>query len=287
VVELSELTIRRADASEHTVNATISVGPRMSCSRQLLWTLQPTPERGQLRLVRDPCPSDEPDPSDGAARLTAAASRLAQADGTGQVGSVIVQLAASYLPQAGSVWLLLQSWPIAETGIDRTEARELISLQLRLGEGPLAEPATDGPLISRDLSRDARWPRLRTLMPPRATAALAVALPSVHAMIFAVAAESGAFDDVDRAVLQQFAVQAGIALSRAVTVDQLEKAIATRQVIGGAVGILMERHRITPDQAFERLVRASQHANVKLRDIATRLVETGEEPALTPDSQVR
>ncbi len=40
----------------------------------------------------------------------------------------------------------------------------------------------------------------------------------------------------------------------------------------------MERHRLSADQAFERLVTASQHRHVKLRELATRLTETGEEP---------
>lgn len=40
----------------------------------------------------------------------------------------------------------------------------------------------------------------------------------------------------------------------------------------------MERERITADQAFAILRRASQHLNVRLREIAENLVETGESP---------
>ena len=40
----------------------------------------------------------------------------------------------------------------------------------------------------------------------------------------------------------------------------------------------MERERITADQAFDILRRASQHLNVKLRDIAQNIVDTGERP---------
>jgi AmiR/NasT family two-component response regulator len=49
-------------------------------------------------------------------------------------------------------------------------------------------------------------------------------------------------------------------------------------MIGQAQGILMERERITSDQAFDILRRASQHLNVKLRDVAQALVDTGERP---------
>jgi hypothetical protein len=58
----------------------------------------------------------------------------------------------------------------------------------------------------------------------------------------------------------------------------LHAALATREMIGQAQGILMERERITPDQAFDILRRASQHLNRKLREIAQDLIETGESP---------
>lgn len=40
----------------------------------------------------------------------------------------------------------------------------------------------------------------------------------------------------------------------------------------------MERHKITPDQAFALLVKASQHANVRLREVADELVYNGRVP---------
>ena len=58
----------------------------------------------------------------------------------------------------------------------------------------------------------------------------------------------------------------------------LQQAVASRDVIGQAKGILMERERLTADQAFDVLRRASQHVNLKLRDVAERVTETGERP---------
>jgi AmiR/NasT family two-component response regulator len=49
-------------------------------------------------------------------------------------------------------------------------------------------------------------------------------------------------------------------------------------VIGQAEGILIERERITPDQAFNVLRQASQNLNLKLRDLAQHVVDTGEVP---------
>jgi AmiR/NasT family two-component response regulator len=53
-------------------------------------------------------------------------------------------------------------------------------------------------------------------------------------------------------------------------------------LIGQAQGILIERERITGDQAFDVLRRASQHMNIKLREVAETLVETGESPDTGP-----
>ena len=52
----------------------------------------------------------------------------------------------------------------------------------------------------------------------------------------------------------------------------------SRELIGQAQGILMEHERVTAEQAFDILRRASQHLNEKLRDVAQNLVDTGESP---------
>jgi AmiR/NasT family two-component response regulator len=62
----------------------------------------------------------------------------------------------------------------------------------------------------------------------------------------------------------------------------LQAALSTREVIGQAQGILMERERISATQAFDVLRRASQHLNRKLRDVAQDLVDTGDEPDTGP-----
>jgi hypothetical protein len=54
--------------------------------------------------------------------------------------------------------------------------------------------------------------------------------------------------------------------------EHLRTAIASREAIGEAKGILMAEQRCTADQAFELLRRASQRQNRKLKDIAEDLV---------------
>jgi len=60
--------------------------------------------------------------------------------------------------------------------------------------------------------------------------------------------------------------------------QQLEQAIESHRLIGHAVGVLIERHKITAKQGFEMLRQASLNRNIKLREIATRVVESGQDP---------
>lgn len=56
-------------------------------------------------------------------------------------------------------------------------------------------------------------------------------------------------------------------------VDGLKVALASRTVIGIALGIIIEREHVTETEAFQILKRMSQHSNVKLRDIAAQLAK--------------
>ncbi len=90
----------------------------------------------------------------------------------------------------------------------------------------------------------------------------------------------------DEMIVADLLAQAfGMAIDKLLTLQEsaerqhhLERAIDAHRDIGQAIGILVERHRITPEQAFDRLRRASQDRNLKLRQLATRIVETGSEP---------
>lgn len=55
-------------------------------------------------------------------------------------------------------------------------------------------------------------------------------------------------------------------------------ALESHRLIGQAVGIIVERHRVSPMAAFERLKKASQNRNIKLRELAVKVVEQGVEP---------
>jgi AmiR/NasT family two-component response regulator len=57
--------------------------------------------------------------------------------------------------------------------------------------------------------------------------------------------------------------------------EQLQQALESRDVIGQAKGILMARHGVAADVAFEMLRRVSQDTNVKVRAVAEKVVATG------------
>ncbi|MEV4787000.1 GAF and ANTAR domain-containing protein [Streptomyces tuirus] len=75
------------------------------------------------------------------------------------------------------------------------------------------------------------------------------------------------------------ASHAAVALADARTIDQLEHALETRHAIGEAMGILMERHGMSDEEAFSVLRKISQHHNIKLRDVAERVRDKRGDPA--------
>lgn len=171
---------------------------------------------------------------------------------------------------------------------------ELDQLQFATDEGPCLDAVSDGGnAYAADLADDLRWPQFG---PAAARAgirsALAFRLSSRPISALNLYAHlPGAFGSTDRAKGLIFAALAGLALETAgdradeeLRVVNLHEALVTRELIGQAQGILIERERITGDQAFAVLRRASQHLNIKIREVASNLVETGESPATGPRS---
>lgn len=160
--------------------------------------------------------------------------------------------------------------------------------QVEADEGPCLDALNRGTTFyAVDLTVDLRWP----IFGPAAVRAgvrsvLAYSLSgerlsalNLYSMLPA------AFGATDRAQGQLFATLARLALDSAEEraaddkrAGHLIEALRTREMIGQAQGILMERERITADQAFDVLRRASQHMNLKLREVAENLIETGESP---------
>jgi GAF domain-containing protein len=90
--------------------------------------------------------------------------------------------------------------------------------------------------------------------------------------------EPYAFETGDDAVAHILARHASVALANARQEASLWQAIDARKLVGQAQGILMERFGIDSDQAFAVLRRYSQDNNIKLRDVAQRLIDTRKLP---------
>lgn len=84
------------------------------------------------------------------------------------------------------------------------------------------------------------------------------------------------FGDEERTIGEVFAAHAALALSEARQYRQMSQELSTRDAIGQAKGMLMQRDDLTGQQAFDLLVRASQHANIKLSDVAQWLIDEHE-----------
>jgi GAF domain-containing protein len=170
---------------------------------------------------------------------------------------------------------------------------QLDALQSRTGEGPCLDAVKQGAsFYAEDLAEDPRWPHFgpsATASGMRSLLALPMDVNGSFGALNLYARYPRAFGVIDRARGVLLAAFAALALNSARDRDAEERratdlygALATREIIGQAQGILIERERLTPDQAFDILRRASQHLNLKLREVARTLVETGEDPDTGP-----
>jgi ANTAR domain/GAF domain len=91
-----------------------------------------------------------------------------------------------------------------------------------------------------------------------------------------------AFDDESEQIGLLFASHAAVAFAGAQGMGHMREAVATRDLIGQAKGILMERYKVTGDQAFRMLLKVSNDNNLALRVVAENLASTGQLPGLLP-----
>lgn len=162
--------------------------------------------------------------------------------------------------------------------------KKIDSFQYKTGEGPCLECIDSRQMQSLEsLEADTRWPSFRKEATGMIDSVLALPLLVDHSIgsINMYSTKPKAFTDVDRSFLALLAAQAAVAVANAVTfydrvemAEQLRAALDSRGVIDQAKGILMNRHHINADQAFEMLRSASQDLNRKLRDIAQALVDS-------------
>jgi GAF domain-containing protein len=169
-------------------------------------------------------------------------------------------------------------------------ALDLDLVQYRLGSGPCLEAATTGhPVEITDTQAETRWPEFAQAAGERGCGSvLSYPLPPQERLSGGLNLYSSAprtADSSTRQVAERFAAYAAVSLSNLYLyrtaverADNLAAALDSRAVIDQAKGILMERFRMTADQAFGALARVSMESNMKVREVAERFVNTGELP---------
>ncbi|MBW0104377.1 GAF and ANTAR domain-containing protein [Pseudonocardia sp. KRD291] len=220
------------------------------------------------------------------ASLAGAARNLINAGSLNSLDDVLVQVvqcAVQTVPNTDAAGISLATEERIESRAPFNDSvLKLDSLQVELGQGPclraLADPPLGGVVVVDDLSgADAdRWPRFATQAEIYGYRAICSTQLSAnggpHAALNLYSHTANAFDSHARTVAGLFGVQAALLLYGAEHAANLGAALGSRDMIGQAKGILMERFDVDGDQAFQMLVRSSQDTNVKLVDVARWLV---------------
>jgi hypothetical protein len=160
-------------------------------------------------------------------------------------------------------------------------AAELDQLQTELNEGPALSVLRERHTVFiKDLREETRWPNFVAAATRR----------GVHCMLsfrlFVVGEGLGVlnlYGEAPEALTQDsvaigeiLAQHAAVAMAGAAGEEHMQSALASRDIIGQAKGILMRRDNLTGLQAFAALTRASQETNVKLVNVARWLVNEHE-----------
>lgn len=223
----------------------------------------------------------------GTARQLSELARKLQADITAE--ALLEHIARAAVTEvAGARYAsitLINGKTFATTGASEELSVQIDQIQYETGEGPCLDAAREHKTVRcDDLRADLRWPRFAN----RAVNLGVLSVLSVQLFagndsfgalnLYAPAPAAFGPDSESTGIL--LASHAALAMSAARTQTGLLTAMDSREMIGQAKGILIERYKITGVEAFGLLVISSQAVNRKLRDVAEHLVATGE--LLTP-----
>ena len=210
----------------------------------------------------------------------------------GSVHSVlelVVSLAQQALPGNAAGVTLIEDGK-SHTAVHSDEiVRQADDLMYRFGEGPcLSTLETGVPYRIDSMGDETRWPRWApALHALGVNSSITVPLRVRERVIGAMKVYSGTvgvYTEGDVGRLEAYADRAAIVLGNLVEfqdtrklTEQLREGLKTRQTIGQATGILMEREAVDAETAFAMIRQASQNHNIKLRDIAAELVRSTEQ----------
>ncbi|WP_247826878.1 GAF and ANTAR domain-containing protein [Arthrobacter antioxidans] len=223
---------------------------------------------------------------DLATELAELARVLQQEPDSDAILSGFVHAAIDLIPgvDEGSVSVVLGRRDVGSRAPSGDLPARIDALQVETGQGPCLEAAYEHRTVRvSDMAHEQRWP----LFARRATEAGARGMLSIQLWVQGddlgalnlYSYEADAFTDESENVGLLVASHAAVAFAEAEKTRQLHEAVDSRDVIGQAKGILMERHKITGEQAFIVLSMASQRTHLKLWSVADHLISSGDLPS--------
>jgi len=211
-------------------------------------------------------------------------AELAQVTSLRRVDDVLVDVTAAakeLIPGVDSAGVLL----VGKGGTHQTLAPtsdvmfKLDELQMTTGEGPCLQAALDEIVIRTDDFRNE--PRFPNYAPKVVELGL---LSALSLKLYTADRTAGAlnllgyeprpWNSEAETIGMVLAAHAASAILASRESEQLQSALSTRDRIGQAKGIIMERFKIDDVRAFEMLRKLSQDTNTKLVDVAHRVIDT-------------
>ena len=225
----------------------------------------------------------EVDPEDLVGALADLARQMQREHGSEATLEKVVAAAIAMIPGAeeASISVVANRRTVQSWAPSSDLPRRVDEVQTEVGEGPCLDAVFKHHVVSvPDLGAEQRWPRFAE----RASQLGAGSMLSFQ--LFIDGGDLGAlnlysrtphaFTSESEEVGVPFAAHAAVALAAVQQREQMDQALSTRDLIGQAMGICMERFKIGSDQAFAVLKRISQDRNVKLRDLAEQLIYRGD-----------
>jgi GAF domain-containing protein len=155
----------------------------------------------------------------------------------------------------------------------------LDELQMEFEEGPCVQAALDEVIVRTDDFRtEQRWPKYSpAVVELGVLSGLSFKLYTTNRTAGALnlfAFKPNAFRPEDETTGTVLAAHAAAAILASREGEELQSALTTRDRIGQAKGIIMERYNVDDIRAFDMLRRLSQDSNTRLVDIAQRVIDT-------------
>ncbi len=207
------------------------------------------------------------------------------ADDDSQALAVIAQGAAAAIggAQHAAIVVLTEQGQLDLPAVHGDLPPLIVAMQNEIGQGPTLDAVKQTEqILLRDAKTERRWPIFTARAQQWQVRSILCTPLAVQDEVFGslslVSTEPDAFDRESQVLAAVFAAHATLALSAVRQARNLTAKADSRDIIGQAKGILMERYKLTGPQAFQTLVRLSQTHNIKLRTLCEELAHTGALP---------